>query len=172
MTKLPAFSKLSRAECADLLARNRFGRLAFRNKEDVDIRPISYVASDSWLFMRSAPGAKLEAIAHHPYVAFEVDEIEGPFDWRSVVAHGTIYLMHADGSPSEQRRFRRAVDALRTMVPNTLRPTDSVADRQTVFGLHVDRLDGRKAESRIRGTTAPRSPSKKRAMARRAPGRS
>lgn len=159
MTKLPAFSKLTSADCTELLARNQFGRLAFRTAESVDIQPVSYVAAESWLYMRSAPGAKLEAIAHNPYVAFEVDEIEGPYDWRSVVVHGTIYLMHADGTPSEQRHFTEALEALRTRLPNTLRATDSVPERETVYGLHIDRLDGRMAASRLRGKPSKKRPS-------------
>lgn len=149
MTKLPAFSILTPVQCADLLARNHVGRLAFRSERGVDVEPIGYVARENWLYMRSARGTKLEAIARLPYVAFEVDEVEGPYDWRSVVAHGTIYVFSAKGSPEQQRQFRAAVDALRTVIPNTLTPTDSVPERQTVYGLHVDRLEGRKAESRL-----------------------
>jgi nitroimidazol reductase NimA-like FMN-containing flavoprotein (pyridoxamine 5'-phosphate oxidase superfamily) len=157
MTKVPAFSVLTAAECAELLARNHFGRLAFRTAKSVDIQPIGYVAGEDWLYMRSAHGAKLEAVAHNPYVAFEVDEIEGPFDWRNVVAHGTIYLFSADGSTTDQSQFRTAVEALRTVMPNALTATDSVPERQTVYGLHVDRMEGRMAQSRLKGKSAARS---------------
>lgn len=149
MQKLPAFSILTPVECADLLARNHVGRLAFRTERAVDVEPIGYVARENWLYMRSAWGTKLEAVARIPYVAFEVDEVEGPYDWRSVVAHGTIYVFSAAGSPDQQRQFRAGVEALRSVIPNTLTPTDSVPERQTVYGLHVDRLEGRKAESRL-----------------------
>jgi len=148
MTKAPAFSVLTPADCARFLARNHVGRLAFRNAETVDIEPLGYVADRGWLFMRSAYGVKLEAIAHSPYVAFEVDEIEGPFDWQSVVVHGTIYLLPADGGPIEQRQFRRALKALQSAMPGVLTPTDPVPERQIVYGLHIDRLDGRMAQSR------------------------
>jgi uncharacterized protein len=151
MTKVPAFSILTPAECTELLTRNHVGRLAFRTAKSVDIRPIGYVASEHWVYMRSASGSRLEAVAHNPYVAFEVDEYEGPFDWRSVVAHGTIYLFSPDGSSSEQLQFRNAVEALRTFMPNTLTATDSAPERQTVYGLHVDQLEGRMAKSRLRG---------------------
>ena len=150
MTKLPAFSILTPVECQNLLARNHVGRLAFRSGRGVDVEPIGYVARENWLYMRSAWGTKLEALARIPYVAFEVDEVEGPYDWRSVVAHGTIYVFSADGSPDQQRQFSAAVEALRSVIPNTLTPTDSVPERQTVYGLHVDQLEGRKAESRVR----------------------
>ena len=146
MTKAPAFFILTSAACAKVLARNRVGRLAYRSGESVDIQPVGYVANGSWLFMRSAHGAKLEAIAHNPFVAFEVDEIEGPFDWRSVVAHGTVYMLPADGAPIERRQFLRAVKALQSAMPSALTPDDPVPERQILYGLHIARLDGRRAQ--------------------------
>jgi nitroimidazol reductase NimA-like FMN-containing flavoprotein (pyridoxamine 5'-phosphate oxidase superfamily) len=116
------------------------------NASRVDIEPVSYVATGSWLFMRSAEGTKLEALAHNPYVAFEVDEISSPFDWRSVVARGTIYLM-ADGERYvDQETVERAVQALRSFQPQALLDEDPTPFRRTVYGLHIDLLTGRMAE--------------------------
>jgi len=170
MTKAPVFSVLTPADCAKFLARNHVGRLAFRNAETVDIEPLGYVADGGWLFMRSSYGAKLEAIAHSPYVAFEVDEIKGPFDWQSVVVHGTIYLLPADGAPIEQRQFRRAVMALQSAMPGAFTQADPVPERQIVYGLHIDRLDGRMAQSRPGKTPRrARATSKPALKRRRAP---
>jgi len=143
----PVFSTLSDEEAWAVLSRNHLGRLAFMNANRVDIEPVSYVASDSWLFMRSAGGAKLDALAHSPYVAFEVDEVKSAFDWRSVVARGTIYVMSDDGHHVDQAIFERAVEALRTYQPHALRDDDPTPARRTVYGLHVDLLAGRKAEA-------------------------
>jgi uncharacterized protein len=109
----PSFAVLTEVECARILKRNHVGRIAFRNGPSVDIEPLGYVWQPPWLFMRSAYGAKLEALAHDPFVAFEVDEIEGPFDWYSVVVHGTIYVLPEDGGPIERGQFQRAMKALR-----------------------------------------------------------
>jgi nitroimidazol reductase NimA-like FMN-containing flavoprotein (pyridoxamine 5'-phosphate oxidase superfamily) len=163
----PAFFILTPADCAKVLGRNYVGRLAFRSAQTVEIAPVGYVFSKDWLFMRSAYGAKLEAFAHNPFVAFEVDEIEGPFDWRSVVVHGTIYILPADGAPIEQEQFRRALKALRAVMPDALTPVDPVPERQIVYGLHVDRLDGRMAQSRAvknarRARVRPKAPPKRR----------
>lgn len=147
VTSTPQFFVLTPDDCADLLKRNHVGRIAFLNDMDVDIEPVTYAANGNWIFVRSAYGAKLDAFAHHPYVAFEVDEIDGPFDWRSVVAHGTIYMQAADGAPIEQREFQRALRALRTVMPNALTSSDPVPERVFVYGLHVDRMTGRMAQS-------------------------
>ena len=148
MAKAPEFFVLTPSDCTKVLARNHVGRLAYRSGPTIDIEPVGYVASKDWLFMRSAYGAKLEALAHDPFVAFEVDEIDGPFDWQSVVAHGTIYLLPRQGAPIDQRQFERALSALRGAMPSVLTANDPVPERQTVYGLHIDRLTGRMATSR------------------------
>jgi nitroimidazol reductase NimA-like FMN-containing flavoprotein (pyridoxamine 5'-phosphate oxidase superfamily) len=115
------------------------------NANRVDIEPVSYVAEGSWLFMRSAGGSKLDALAHTPYVAFEVDEVNSPLDWRSVVARGTIYWMADDGRYVDEATVDRAVEALRSFQPHALRDQDPTPFRRTVCGLHNDLLTGRKA---------------------------
>jgi nitroimidazol reductase NimA-like FMN-containing flavoprotein (pyridoxamine 5'-phosphate oxidase superfamily) len=146
MTRAPRFLILTSEDCRAVLDRNHVGRLAFINQATIDIEPIGYVARDKWVFFRSAYGSKLEALAHNPFVAFEVDEVAGPFDWRSVVVHGTIYMLPADGAPIERRVFERAVAALRSVMPETLTPGDPTPARDTVYGLHVDRVSGRMAQ--------------------------
>ncbi len=142
----PVFSALSDAESRAVMDRNHVGRLCFLNWGVVDVEPIHYVQNEGWIFLRSASGTKLEAFAHAPYVAFEVDEIEATFDWRSVVAHGTIYPLATNGAPIERRAFDRAVRELRKFIPETLTHEDPTPFRQTVYGIHIDALTGRMAE--------------------------
>jgi nitroimidazol reductase NimA-like FMN-containing flavoprotein (pyridoxamine 5'-phosphate oxidase superfamily) len=142
------------------------GRVAFIVDSIVDIEPVSYAASGSWIFIRSAEGTKLEAFAHHPYVAFEVDEIDGPFDWRSVVAHGTIYWMAETTQPVDRLEFQRALQALRSFAPQTLTGSDPTPFRRTIYGIHVDRLDGRRAEQQGGASRARQLRLKKRAPRR------
>jgi nitroimidazol reductase NimA-like FMN-containing flavoprotein (pyridoxamine 5'-phosphate oxidase superfamily) len=78
-------------------------------------------------------------------VAFEVDEVHDIFDWRSVVAHGTVYLLAAQGAEAEVAQFERALDLLRRFLPTTLKPGDPVPFRTVMFGIHVDELQGREA---------------------------
>lgn len=152
MSGRPEFLELSTSECRDVIERNHVGRLAFVHGRDIDIEPLGYVHKGEWLFLRSAYGAKIEALAHNPFVAFEVDEVRGPFDWRSVVAHGTIYPLPSDGSPQNRAEHARALAAIREIVPSALRAGDPTPERQIVYGMHVDRLSGRMAHG------APRQP--------------
>jgi nitroimidazol reductase NimA-like FMN-containing flavoprotein (pyridoxamine 5'-phosphate oxidase superfamily) len=154
-TRKPVFTALTTKECQAVLARNHIGRLAFLNEGQVDIEPVHYAASNSWIFVRSAEGAKLEAFAHTPYVAFEVDEVDATFDWRSVVAHGTIYMMSEHGIRVERLDFERALRTLRSFVPETLDVGDPTPFRRTIYGVHVDKLTGRRAEQRVGKSRRP-----------------
>jgi nitroimidazol reductase NimA-like FMN-containing flavoprotein (pyridoxamine 5'-phosphate oxidase superfamily) len=144
--RLPVFHELSDAECRALMARHHFGRLAFHSGARVDIQPVGYVLEGDWLFMRSAFGAKFAALEHNPYVAFEVDEVRGPFDWSSVVAHGTIYELPSTGTQADRSTFANAVAALRGVMPEAFTAGDPVPERTIVYGLRVDRMSGRMAD--------------------------
>lgn len=163
MTKTtPRFFVATPEECIEFLESHHIGRVAFLLAGQVDIEPVSYVARGKWIFMRSAYGAKLEAFARHPYVAFEVDEVDGPFDWRSVVAHGTIYMLPEHGAPIEQQEFDRAVRELRRIMPDALTAADPVPERVFVYGMHIDRLSGRTARSAPTRANRRRKPAPKR----------
>jgi len=92
-----------------LLSRSYVGRIAFSHHDRVDIRPIHYVYSDNWLYGRTSPSEKLVILGHNQWVAFEVDEVKGPFDWQSVVAHGSFYRLTDESTPQliEQRAVAR-----------------------------------------------------------------
>lgn len=146
MTRAPEFFLLSPQECTEVLTRNHVGRLAFRDGNQVSLQPIGYVARDEWIFLRSAYGSKLEAITSDPFVAFEVDEIDGPFDWCSVVVHGTIYLIPTEGSEREEPRAQRAIEAIRSAMPEAFTPKDPAPERQILYGLHIHEMTGRMAQ--------------------------
>ena len=143
--KQPVFRDLDATETRELLARNHVGRIAYSFHNRVDIEPISYVYADGTIYMRTAPGSKLVTLAHAPWVAFEVDEVRGPFDWRSVVVHGTVYLAPRSGSPAVQENYRQAVQRLREIMPTAFSDDDPAPDRHIVLKLHIDMCTGREA---------------------------
>ena len=143
-TTLPTFRMMREAEMRALLRRHHAGRIAFAFKEQVDIEPISYAFNGRWLYARTAFGTKLIQMKHNPWVAFEVDEIDGPFDWRSVVAHGTAYFLNTGAMPHPE--YERAVKMLRGIDERILTDEDLVPERTILFRIHVDALTGRAAE--------------------------
>jgi nitroimidazol reductase NimA-like FMN-containing flavoprotein (pyridoxamine 5'-phosphate oxidase superfamily) len=140
-----AFRDLDQEEIEALLARNQVGRLAFSFKDRVDIEPLSYVYSDGVINFRTAPGAKLEVLLHQPAVAFEVDEVRSPCEWKSVVVHGTVYIAEPEGSRYDIEAHEEAMAAIRKAVPHALGPDDPVPFRTVLVRLHVFRREGREA---------------------------
>src|SRR5688500_16024319 len=91
----PWFRVLAREECQSLLARNRVGRIAFERGNRIDTVPIHYVFANGGLCGRTARGTRLarasENFSNAWPAAFQVDEVDGLFDWRSVVVHGNLH---------------------------------------------------------------------------------
>jgi nitroimidazol reductase NimA-like FMN-containing flavoprotein (pyridoxamine 5'-phosphate oxidase superfamily) len=130
-----------------MLARHNVGRIAYTFRDRVDVEPIGFVYADGALVFRTAQGSKIETLAHHPWVALEIDEVEGVFDWRSVVVHGTTYVLSETGNEAELRAYLAAVTALRRLVPATFDDADPVPFRSIVVKLHIDHITGRAARS-------------------------
>ncbi|MBX3173309.1 MAG: pyridoxamine 5'-phosphate oxidase family protein [Gemmatimonadaceae bacterium] len=146
-TAAPSFRDLDAKECVALLDRHVVGRLALSHKDRVEIIPIHYIHDDGWLYCRTAVGTKLEVASHNRWVAFEVDEIDGLFDWRSVVVKGGLYLLRKDGSEHEQEIYDKGVALVRRIVPEALTPKDPLPERAILFRIHVDEMSGRSASS-------------------------
>lgn len=142
----PGFVRLTEAEARAVLARHHVGRIAYSFRDHVDIEPIHYVVDGSWIYGRTSIGTKLATLAHHPWCAFEVDEVRDTFDWESVVVKGTFHLLDPQaGSPES---YGRAVALLRQLVPGTLTADDPTPHRRVLFGIYTDEITGRAARPR------------------------
>jgi hypothetical protein len=142
------FRDLSRDEVEQILARNNVGRLAFSLHDRVDIQPIHYVYERGWLYGRTSEGEKIATLAHNQWVAFEVDEVKDTFDWRSVVVHGSFWILHPRGSPRAEELWAKAAELMSTIVPGALTEHDPVGFRQTLFRVAISDVRGREAELR------------------------
>lgn len=143
----PRIRELRPAECLALLRQQAVGRMAFSLHDRVDLLPIHYVYSDGWLFARTSHGRKMITLAHSPWVAFEVDEVRGIFDWKSVVVHGTVYRMESGGASIEAALWEKGIAALKDLIPGTGTYADPVAYRSVVFGIHINDMSGRVSHS-------------------------
>lgn len=143
----PSFRALSAAECEKVLSRNHVARLAFSFHDRVDIEPVHYVYERGWMFGRTSPGSKLTTLAHSHWMAAEVDEIDGIFDWRSVVVRGAFYTVSPDVPGAEAEAWARGVELLRTLIPETGTAEDPVPFRTIIFQIQVEEVIGREATS-------------------------
>jgi len=144
-TTRPEFIDLSKAEAVALLQRGHVGRLAFTFHDKVDIEPISYVCVDDSIYGRTSPGTKLTTLKHHPWVAFQVDEVRSRFDWNSVVVRGTLYLLEPTGNEPDREAYERAVEVLRSVDADALTAGDATPHRRLVFRIFIDEIVGKGA---------------------------
>lgn len=145
MIPRPTFSTMDRPAIDALLARHVVARLAYTHRDRVDIEPIHYVHADGWLYLRTQPGTKLSTLIHNPWVALEVDEVRALYDWESVVVRGRLQLLDDGPHDAARARYREAVEALRTLVPEALTDRDPTPGRVIVCALYVDDVEGRRA---------------------------
>jgi nitroimidazol reductase NimA-like FMN-containing flavoprotein (pyridoxamine 5'-phosphate oxidase superfamily) len=142
----PRFRSLTPDTCLAVLARNHVGRLAYARHNHVEIEPLNYVYADGWLYGRTSPGAKLDATGDSWWpVAFEVDEIDSLFCWRSVVVHGGLYRIEDDGLALHHQEWVKGVERLRRLIPETFTEHDPVPFRSVVFTISVQTVTGREA---------------------------
>lgn len=88
--------RLDTAECWRLLEGERLGRLALSDADGVpDVFPVNFIAFEGALYVRTAPGTKLDRVRAQPATAFEIDGGDDSSRW-SVVIRGTASLVRDD----------------------------------------------------------------------------
>lgn len=140
---VPTIRHLERDEIESLLARHHIGRLAYSFRDRVDVEPIHYVYEKGWIYGRTSPGAKLTAVQHNPWVAFEVDEVDSVLEWRSAVVHGTLYLLSGRHAAVDESVVRDAEALLRRVVPSAFEPGDPTPERNVLIRIAVQEFSGR-----------------------------
>ena len=153
----PVFSEMSRADALKLLRSNAIGRIAYSLHDRVEVQPIFYVSDGRWLYVRTSPGFKVAVLARNRWLALQADEVESMASWRSVLVHGTAYVLSPDATPDLARRYGRAVRKLRALMPEALTADDPVAFRSVFLGIHINAITGREARpASARGRTGGR----------------
>lgn len=142
------FGTLSREEIDGLLERNHVGRVAFAKGNRVEIIPVHYVFTPEWIYGRTTPGGVIHNVAEPWWpVAFEVDEVDDLFDWRSVVIHGGLYLVPKDGAAWQREAWKEGIEKLRKLVPTALKDEDPVPERSSIFRIAIQEVAGKVAST-------------------------
>ncbi|MDQ3242684.1 MAG: pyridoxamine 5'-phosphate oxidase family protein, partial [Gemmatimonadota bacterium] len=142
----PSFIELDRQRCEELLRRHRVGRLAYTLHDRVQIVPIHFIYDDGWIYGRTSVGGKLNTLERNKSVAFEIDQSDGVFSWKSVVVHGAFYFI-GRGAEADEQVFKHAVGLMRKLIPETLDEVDPVPFRNQLFRIHASEITGRAALS-------------------------
>jgi nitroimidazol reductase NimA-like FMN-containing flavoprotein (pyridoxamine 5'-phosphate oxidase superfamily) len=127
---------LATDEIDQILRRQTIGRIACSSNDHPYIVPITYAYDGQSVYAFSGPGRKIEIMREQPRVCFEVDEVDGPGEWRSVVAEGTYEELTSEKARREAL-FLLGIDngpARRALAPNS---------RGVIFRIRLDTRSGR-----------------------------
>ncbi|MGQ0643736.1 MAG: pyridoxamine 5'-phosphate oxidase family protein [Gemmatimonadaceae bacterium] len=141
--RTPTFRELTKDECVAVLRRNHYGRIVFTQNDRVDVEPIHYVLDDECLYLRTSVGTMVSTLGEEPAIAFEVDEVNAPFDWTSVVVKGTAHFIAGVPGADNPSEHRKAVEILRRLVPQTMTPDDPTPSRTVILRISLDEVRGR-----------------------------
>jgi nitroimidazol reductase NimA-like FMN-containing flavoprotein (pyridoxamine 5'-phosphate oxidase superfamily) len=144
----PMIRQLDRGEIRAILVRNQVGRMVYPRGPRLEVEPVQYLYDGGWLYGRAArialPGKNGDG--RWP-AAFEVDEIDSAFEWRTVIVHGGFYTLSEDGTDWERTERVRAIERLRRLVPSAFTPDDPTPGLDVVFRIAVQEVTGHAAAS-------------------------
>jgi uncharacterized protein len=130
-----------------LLSTHHTGRMAFAFHDRVTMTLVNYVYRDKWIYARLGQGPALSTLQHRQWVAFEVDEIDGVYDWRMVIVRGSVQFLNNDRSSPDWCDFNRAVALLRGEVASILTSDDPHPERLQIYRIHLDECSGQESKS-------------------------
>lgn len=96
--------EMSQEEIARLLGRGWYGHLGVTRDGHPYVVPMSYAYDGGAVYFLTTEGTKTEFIAASREVCFQVEEVEGPERWRSVMLTGHAELL-TDAAEVERAMF-------------------------------------------------------------------
>ena len=142
--------EMTRQEMLDLLTRVRLGRLACARANQPYVIPIFFAYHENSLYCASTIGQKIEWLRDNPLVAVEVDEIDNPQQWASVIVSGRYEEFEDRPETWDQRQLAWALlqkhelwwepSYAETVLGGEKRPMAPL-----YFRIHIGRMTGHRA---------------------------
>jgi uncharacterized protein len=132
--------ELTAGEIEQVLRRQQFGRLGVAGDGRVYIFPISYGYDGAFIYAVSQLGLKVQLMRKNPEVCFEVEEIESPARWRTVMAHGTFEELWDEAE--RDHAFAQIADQ-GTLAPLSLAPYTGHMETLVVYRIRIAEKTGR-----------------------------
>jgi nitroimidazol reductase NimA-like FMN-containing flavoprotein (pyridoxamine 5'-phosphate oxidase superfamily) len=133
--------ELTAAEIEVLLRDSRVGRLGCHAEGRTYVVPVAYAYDGECVVAHSADGLKVRTMRANPDVCFEVDDIRGIDDWRSVIAWGTYEELWGRSLDDAVKLLRERFAALPSNA--SAHPGRHELDRTVVYRLRLATKTGR-----------------------------
>lgn len=98
--------ELSVLEIEALLHNEVIARIGCHTDGHTYVVPVTYAYDGEAIFGYSPEGLKLTMMRENPKVCVEVDHIDDPATWRSVIAHGTFQELSGAAAEEAIRKIR------------------------------------------------------------------
>jgi nitroimidazol reductase NimA-like FMN-containing flavoprotein (pyridoxamine 5'-phosphate oxidase superfamily) len=147
--------ELEPAEVEQVLQEQQIGRLGVAGDGRIYIFPVLYGYDVAFIYAVSQLGLKVRLMREHPGVCFEVEEVESPARWRTVLVHGRYEeLWEQAARDAAQRQI--ASQGVRT-VPLSLAPYTGRIETLIVYRIPIAAKTGRfEWDAVMRTLPAPR----------------
>jgi nitroimidazol reductase NimA-like FMN-containing flavoprotein (pyridoxamine 5'-phosphate oxidase superfamily) len=146
---------LNEAECGEVLAANRVGRLACTSNGQPYVVPIHFAYADNNLYVFSMPGKKIEWMRANPLVSVVVEEHGKRREWKSVVVDGRYEELPDRIGTKRQREHAWSLLSQHVnwwepgaLKPVTQPPSLAESSDHVFFRILIDRLSGREAREK------------------------
>ena len=113
--------QLSLPEIENLLHNQVIARIGCHTNGHTYIVPVTYAYDGAAIFGYSPEGLKLTMMRENPKVCVEVDHVDDPANWRSVIAHGIFEELSGAATEEAVRKIRARFGSQRvsaTAVPS------------------------------------------------------
>jgi uncharacterized protein len=141
--------ELTRAECEEVLARARVGRLACSVDDQPYIVPVQVYFDSGSLFGFGTVGQRVEWMRENPLVCLEVEEIVDVRHWTTVLVFGAYEELSKTSTAPEQQEARRQAEALFGQRPSFWAPATAKRPSGEPFSpvlyrINITRMTGRR----------------------------
>ena len=140
--------ELNRPDCMALLQTARVGRLACARDGQPYVVPINFALDGSYLYSFSLTGQKIEWMRENDKVCVQVDELENPRKWRSVVVYGRYEeLLDRIGTKVQRDRAWSLLSRqAQWWEPGGLKPMADAPTPHLFYRIAIDEITGRQAQ--------------------------
>jgi nitroimidazol reductase NimA-like FMN-containing flavoprotein (pyridoxamine 5'-phosphate oxidase superfamily) len=142
---------MTEAECRRALETANVGRLACAQDNQPYVVPIYFAYSGRYLYAFSTIGQKIEWMRANPRVCLEVDEINSPDEWMSLVVFGRYEELQ--NVPDSKSAREQALTLLQMRSRWWWEPASICDDHRdsphscipVAYRIHIDRVSGQRA---------------------------
>ena len=142
-----AAGTLSDEQIDMVLSEEVVGRIGCYANERIYVVPVLYAYEGVYVYGHTGEGRKLRMMRSNPQVCFEVEQIDGLTEWRTVIATGQFEELHgpeADRAEElllERLKSAMAAGALQPVAPE--RPASGEPRRAVVYRIALRERSGR-----------------------------